>query len=119
MKEELNRNDIVKVRDAATLITQTLNKHITIPELSLMVNLPEKKLKAGFMHLYQKGVYTYLRNARLEKVKEMLLADWPLKGIALKTGYKDKSSLIKAFRSEFNVTPGEWKKQQRNGFYSG
>jgi len=119
MKEtEFCRNDIVKVSDAAMILTQTLNKHITIPELSIIVNLPEKKLKAGFMQLFGKGVYTYLKSARLLKIKEMLMEDLPLKGIAIETGYKDKSSLIKAFRIKFGITPGEWKKQQANGPYT-
>lgn len=116
MKVELSKNDLAKVHDAAIILTQTLNKHITIPELSILVNLPEKKLKAGFRHLYGSGPYKYLINARLVKVKEMLFQDLPLKGIALEIGYKDKGSLIKAFHSKFGVTPGKWKKQQANNF---
>lgn len=113
MKEALSKNDLGKVRDAATILCKTLQKHITIPELAIMVDLPQKKLKAGFMQIYGKGVYTYLKYQRLEMVKEMLLLDMPLKGIAIAAGYRDKSSLIKAFRAEYNLTPGEWKKLQR------
>lgn len=112
MKEALSKNDLGKVRDAAIILSRTLQKHITIPELSIMVDLPQKKLKAGFMEIYGKGVYTYLKYQRLQRIKEMLLQDMPLKGIAIATGYKDKSSLIKAFRNEFDLTPGEWKKRQ-------
>ena len=112
MYEELSPNELRKVREAATLLTQSLSVHITIPELSIMVNLTEKKLQAGFMHLYNSGIYEYLVNARLEKVKEMLFQDLPLKWIALQIGYKDKSSLIKAFRNKYGMTPGQWKKQQ-------
>ena len=112
MKEDLSPKELIKVREAALLLTQSLNKHITIPELSIMVNLTEKKLTVGFMRLYNSGIHEYLVNARLDSVKEMLLQDLPLKWIAVKIGYKDKSSLIKVFRNKFGVTPGEWKKQQ-------
>lgn len=114
MNKELSGNDLSKVKAAATLLTQNLKKHITIPELSLMVNLPENKLKAGFMELYGCGAYKYLTNARLEIVKELLFQDLPLKSIALEVGYTDKGSLIKAFRIQFGVTPGKWKKQHAN-----
>ena len=118
MKEELTPNELKKVYEAAALLTQSLSKHITIPELSIMVNLTEKKLQAGFMHLYNSGIYEYLVNARLDYVKEMLLQDLPLKWIALKIGYKDKSTLIKAFRNKYGATPGQWKKQQAKNFFN-
>ena len=114
MKVALSKKDLEKVRDAATILSNTLQNHITIPELSIMVDLPQKKLKAGFMELYSKGVHTYLKNERFKAIKGKLLQGMPLKVIAIETGYKDKGNLVKAFRAEFNLTPGEWKKQQRN-----
>jgi AraC-like DNA-binding protein len=111
----LSLKDLHKVRHAAQIITEKIDRHYTIPELAEMVDLPEKKLKAGFRQLYDKGVFGYRSDYLWNKVKAFLLEDLPLKTIALDTGFKDKSALIKAFKNEFGITTVQWKKDQENG----
>ena len=111
----LTLKDLHKVRNAAQIITEKIEHHYTIPELAEMVDIPEKKLKAGFKQLYNKGVFGYRCDFLWNKVKAMLLADLHLKTIAEDAGFKDKSALIKAFKNEFGITPVQWKRDQENG----
>ena len=111
----LSLKDLHKVRNAAQIITGKIDRHYTIPELAEMVELPEKKLKAGFRQLYDKGVFGYRCDYLWNKVKAMLLENLPLKTIARGTGFKDKSALIKAFKNEFGITTIQWKGDQENG----
>ncbi|HEX6432314.1 MAG TPA: AraC family transcriptional regulator [Niastella sp.] len=111
----LSLKDLHKVRNAAQIITEKIERHYTIPELAEMVDLPEKKLKAGFKQLYDRGVFGYRRDFLWNKVKALLIENIPLKLIAQETGFKDKSALIKAFKNEFGITPVQWKKDQENG----
>ena len=114
----LSLHDLHKVRNAAQIITEKIERHYTIPELAEMVDLPEKKLKAGFKQLYDKGVFGYRCDFLWNKVKALLVEDIPLKNIVQETGFKDKSALIKAFKNEFGITPVQWKKDLENGAIS-
>lgn len=53
----------------------------------------------------------YLKKVRLEKAKELLLqSDYRIKYLAEKVGYNDTNTFIKAFKSYFKMTPGEYRK---------
>jgi AraC-like DNA-binding protein len=110
----LSLRDLHKVRNAAQIITEKIEHHYTIPELAEMIDLPEKKLKAGFKQLYNKGVFRYRCDFLWNKVKALLLGDLPLRSISQETGFKDKSALIKAFKNEFGITPVQWKRDNGN-----
>ena len=110
----LSLKDLQKVRSAAQIITEKIEQHYTIPVLAEMVDIPEKKLKAGFKHLFNKGAFRYRCDFLWNRVKILLLEDRPLKSVAFDTGFKDKSALIKAFKNEFVVTPIKWKKDHEN-----
>jgi len=105
----LSNQDIKHVHEAAQILAKYLSKNITIRELAGIVLLSEKKLKQGFKEEYQMGVHAYLRYIRLEKVKSMLLQDWPLKAIPKATGFKSESGLSKTFKKVVGITPIEWK----------
>lgn len=105
----LSTQDINRVQEAAQILAKHLSQDITIKELAGMVLLSEKKLKQGFKQQFEMGVHAYLRYIRLEKVKEMLIQDKPLKAISKKTGFKSESGLSKTFKKVVGVTPIEWK----------
>lgn len=107
----LTEQDLICVRAAASILSDNLRKRIPIPQLAHKVKLSEKKLKVGFKKEFATGVYGYQLSHRFEKVKQMLLANEPLKCIATQTGYKDEQKLIKAFRKKFNVPPAQWRKE--------
>jgi AraC-like DNA-binding protein len=118
MKIVLSEHEIEQVHVAATILEKDLKIKITIPELSKEVRLDEKKLKAGFKEIFGKGVKTYQRHLRMERAKELLKEERPLKFISRVTGYKDDTSFIKAFKKYIGITPLAWRKQQGKKKYS-
>src|SRR5262245_4565747 len=100
----LSVQDVIKVQEAAQILSRYLSRDITIRELAGMVLLTEKKLKQGFKQEFNMGVHAYLRYIRLEKVKAMLLQDKPLKAIPRATGFKSESGLSKTFKKVTGLT---------------
>jgi len=108
----LSVKDLDKIHDAARIITDRIEHHYTIPELAELVDIPEKKLKAGFKYLFHTGAFRFRYGLLWNKVKALLLEDKPLKTVAQETGFKDKSALIKSFKNEFGLTPLQWRRDQ-------
>jgi len=108
----LSVKDLDKIQDAAKIITDRIEHHYTIPELAELVDIPEKKLKAGFKYLFHTGAFRFRYGLLWNKVKALLLQDKTLKVIAQETGFKDKSALIKSFKNEFGLTPLQWRRDQ-------
>jgi AraC-like DNA-binding protein len=110
----LSFKDLQKVHHAAHIINEKLEHHYTIPELAELVDIPEKKLKAGFRQLFNTGAFRYRYSLIWNKVKTLLLEDKSLKSIAAEMGFRDKSALIKSFKNEFGITPLQWRQEQQN-----
>jgi AraC-like DNA-binding protein len=108
----LTEADIVLVKEAATLIQQSLNSHLTIPQWAVKLQFPEKKLKSAFKEVHGVGLFTYLRQARIEKAKTMLLDDEPIKAIILAIGYNHEGNFSKAFRKVAGESPRSWKEKE-------
>jgi len=112
MRIEITSTDLERARKAASIMKQCPKSHFTISQLAEKVMLPEKRLKAVFKQLYGLGLYAYLRQVRMEKAKELLLEGKPIKVIIHTIGYENESNFCKAFRSKFNESPREWRKEQ-------
>lgn len=110
MSTIISEYELAQVHNAAAILLKNLSSKITIPELSRLVRLDEKKLKSGFKSVYGKSIKSYLRQHRLERAKELLKENKPLKLIARATGYKESTSLIKAFRKQIGTSPAAWKR---------
>ncbi|MBO9561838.1 MAG: helix-turn-helix transcriptional regulator [Niastella sp.] len=105
----LTEADIERVKEVAWIMQQSLKSHYTIAQWADKVKLPEKRLKRAFKEVHGAGLYTYLRNLRMEKAKEMLREDKPIKVIILYVGYKNEGNFSKAFRKVTGQTPRSWK----------
>lgn len=103
--------DIRSIRMASAIIQQSPKSHFTIPQLAEKVMLPEKKLKAAFKQVYGVGLYTYLRELRLEKAKQLLQEGRSIKIIIKSLGYKSESNFCNAFNKLYGETPGSWRKK--------
>lgn len=107
----LTDTDIRSVHLASAIIQQSPKSHFTIPQLAEKVMLPEKKLKAAFKQVYGVGLYTYLRELRLEKAKQMLLEGKSIKIIIKSLGYKSESNFYNVFGKLQGETPGSWRRK--------
>ncbi|NII25821.1 helix-turn-helix transcriptional regulator [Pseudoflavitalea sp. X16] len=109
MKFKLNETDIERVKQAALMMQESPKLHFTIVQWAAKLRMPEKRLKRAFREVHGKGLYTYLRELRMEKAKQMLLEDIPIKAIIKTIGYKSEGNFSKAFRKTSGESPREWK----------
>ena len=119
MKEvkTLSHQDLEKVLDAARIIENNLKYHHRIPELAEKLLINKNKLKEDFKTVYGMGPYAFLLQKRLEKAKALLMADVPIRSIALSVGfvgYHAETNFIKFFKKATHVTPAAWRREQIN-----
>jgi AraC-like DNA-binding protein len=113
-KIALTLQDLESVVAAANILSENLDKRITIPQLARMVKLSEKKLKAGFKQQYKVGVFGFHYARRMEMAKRLLVKNEPIKSIAANTGYRDEQAFITAFHACFEITPAQWRREELN-----
>jgi AraC family transcriptional activator of pyochelin receptor len=103
--------EIDGIHAAREMIRENIRHHFVIREIAQKVGVNEFKLKNGFRELFGNGVYEYLRLERMHEARELLQnATRSIKQIAAQTGYKSVNSFIKAFKKEFGLTPGEYRR---------
>jgi AraC-like DNA-binding protein len=105
----LTESDIIRVKQVALLMQQSLKSHHTIAQWAEHIRMPEKKLKRAFKEVHGKGLYSYLRDLRMEQAKLLLQEDKPIKAIISTIGYKNEGNFSKAFRKVTGVSPSTWK----------
>lgn len=70
------------------------------------MGLNERKLKEGFQQIFQTSPFTYLRDRRLEKARELLTnPENSVQEVASATGYASRSQFANAFRKKFGMNP--------------
>ena len=99
------------VRQVHDLIVEHITEHYTIAELAERFEISPTAMKKCFKGIYGVPIYTYVRTYRLQ-IAEKLLRESKLSiaEIAAKTGYSNPNKFTSAFRSEYGITPTEYKK---------
>lgn len=97
---------------AAKIMEEHIREPYTVTQLASKVKLSQIKLKYGFKQVYGVAPYSYLLEIRMRKAKSMLLAEQPIKAIAMTIGYKSESNFCKAFKKVCHESPRSWLKSQ-------
>jgi AraC-like DNA-binding protein len=117
---KLSNDDLHKIEQVKSILDIEFRNDNTHAHLARRVSTNESKLRKGFKQVYNKTIYEYLVEVRMEKAKEMLrTTDEPVKTVAIKVGY-DVSNLIKQFKKITGMAPQEWRKQfltDKNGTF--
>ena len=88
-----------------------LDESLTIPALSRRACLSATTFKEAFRQLYGLPVHTWLRQRRMERAAELLnTSGLNLEGVAKAVGYSSVSQFAAAFRQQYGVTPGQYRK---------
>ena len=88
-----------------------LDEPLTIPVLSRRACLSATTFKESFRRLYGLPVHTWLRQRRMERAAELLCTPGAnLEGVAKAVGYSSVSQFAAAFRQQYGVTPGQYRK---------
>lgn len=103
--------DIDSVQQAKKIIDADISRHFTIEDIARQVAIGKTKLKHGFRLFYGKGLYTYLREVRMEKAMELVTETHKtFKAIAKACGFKHYNNFIAAFTKFHGTTPGNARK---------
>lgn len=110
--------DSMPDRNMARTLAQTrrymeehLDEVLTIPVLSRRACLSATTFKEGFRQLYGLPVHAWLRKRRMERAAELLHTPGSsLEGVAKAVGYSSVSQFAAAFRRQYRVTPGRYRK---------
>jgi len=105
--------EIAQIQKARDILEDHIDKKPpSVRELSHMVALNEYKLKQGFKCFYKSGLLQWLKQQRLHRAKELIIAtNRQLKEIALITGYSRQENFATAFRKQFGYSPGSLRRR--------
>ena len=107
----LDRGVAQSLAEIRRYMEEHLDEHLTIPALSRRACLSATTVKEGFRRLYGLPVHTWLRQRRMERAAELLhTTELSLEGLAKAVGYSSVSQFIAAFRQQYGLTPGQYRK---------
>ena len=106
-----NRNIVRSLAETRRYMEAHLDESLTIPALSRRACLSATTFKEAFRQLYGLPVHTWLRQRRMERAAELLnTSGLNLEGVANAVGYSSVSQFAAAFRQQYGVTPGQYRK---------
>ena len=91
-----------------------LSEKITIADLSRIASLSPTYLKAEFRRACGKPIHCWLVELRMQRAAERIrCTELPIYQIAQEVGYESMSQFTSAFRKQYGVTPGKYKKMSK------
>lgn len=92
-------------------IDENFNRDISINDLAHEAFISHTSFINSFKKLTGYSPKHYLLMCRLAEAKVLLYStDMPIADIAFRVGFKDSNSFIRFFRTEMDITPGEYRK---------
>lgn len=118
------RNNTVPETDSAPVppndILQQIKKKVeteyTNPDLSISgiaaeYFISKEALSRSFKKRYSVGIMAYIIRLRMEKARELLRLGYNNNQICTMVGYNDPNYFSRVFKSEFNMSPSDYKKE--------
>lgn len=107
-----------EVHSSLQNITEYIDSHsnemLKVEDLADMCHMSYSHFAKCFKELYGRSCKDYIELIKIEKGEELLLfTDSSLSEISQETGFSDCSHFIKTFRKWKNITPGQFRLQQR------
>jgi len=100
------------IRQIHTDVTLMEGKQLKIDELARIYGLTERILNKEFSKMYGSTVINYFTKQRLINCrKQLLTTNIPMKVMATRCGYSHVNHFIRAFKKQFNCSPGSLRKQ--------
>lgn len=98
------------VRDIEMYLTENIDRHVTIQELSDKFGISKTLMKSCFKSVYGDSIYTYSRRYKMHKATFLLShTDKKVTEIAGMLGYDNGSKFASAFRDVIGVSPKNYR----------
>lgn len=106
--EEMRPDDLLKLEEARSILTQQYANPPTQKKLSKMVLLNEFKLRNGFKHYFGTTIYNYITQLRMEEAKRLILDEGKnMYEVGMLVGFRHQASFTHAFKKYFGILPSE------------
>ncbi|SHK22341.1 helix-turn-helix domain-containing protein [Desulforamulus aeronauticus] len=107
------RSQVNKVKAIKELVTQHLEQHFTLRELSRRFDISLTAMNVCFKAVYGVSIYAYIRTYRMQVAAAMLMQTQDsVTVIAGRVGYDNISKFASAFKSVLQVTPSAYRKSR-------
>lgn len=105
-QEETNLDADTVIQIIHDYIDKNYNTNIKISMFSDKYFFSKEYLTRQFKAKYQRGIYEYVLQVRMERARELLLnPDIKIQDVAQYVGYADNNYFSKAFRTYYGVSP--------------
>ena len=109
--QEMDQSRIRTLSEARGYMEEHLEEPLTIEALSRRACLSATAFKEGFRRLYGQPVHIWLRQRRMERAALLLRSTrLTVLAIAQAVGYSSVSQFSAAFRRQYGLTPGQYRK---------
>lgn len=113
LRHEIPKTVKNKIQEAKYILESRYLSPPCIHELALEIGISDTALKTYFKKMYNKTIFGYLFDFRMEKAFSMLNQnqDLNIAEIAEKTGYEHQSHFCTAFKRKFGTSPKEFRRR--------
>lgn len=102
-----------RIQDLLDFVHQHYGEAITIQEISEAAHISPTECTRCFKEFTDYSPYEYLIQYRISEAKQKLLqTDYSIQQIASRTGFREASSFIQAFKKRVGMTPLNYRKHQ-------
>lgn len=110
--EHMSTND--KFTNIAEYIFQHYQENISIEDLAGQFHMSYSHFSSRFKEYYGQTCSQFIRKVRLQRAEDLLcFTDFDLSYISQETGFCDCSHFIHAFRSQYKITPKQFRDEFR------
>ncbi len=110
--ENLSASDISSLYKAKEILDHSIAAPPSLAKLAQMVCLNQFKLKTGFKSIFDRPVYAYVLDKRMEAARLFLEEKkMQVSEVADMMGYSNVSHFGRAFRKKYGVNPGQYKRK--------
>ena len=105
------KTQVEKIKSIQKLITDNVENHYTLEELSDQFDIPLTSMKNCFKGVYGTTIYSYIRSCRMNRAAVLLkTTDFSVARIAGDVGYNSPSKFAAAFRQVMMSSPLDYRK---------
>ena len=106
--QELFEEEKISLRD---VVSNHIFEPLSIEDLAYLSHLSLSSFKRKFKEIYNTSPAKYIRTKRLEKASDLLrFSDKRIAEIGFDCGFNDPKVFTKNFKSHFNISPSDFRK---------